>query len=142
MVAGVVAEVRMEIDIRICDGPIEGLARGAAESGSRAGELGARVEFWGTVRSAEGGQEICALQYEAYAPMAEGVMRRILEELGVRHPCLRVRVFHRTGNVPVGEAAIYVGVEAVHRAEAFGMASDFMNRLKQDVPIWKSGVVP
>jgi molybdopterin synthase catalytic subunit len=37
----------------------------------------------------------------------------------------------------VGEAAIVVRVEAKHRAEAFGMLAAFMDRLKQDVPIWK-----
>jgi molybdopterin synthase catalytic subunit len=37
----------------------------------------------------------------------------------------------------VGEAAIYVGVAGKHRAEAFTLLMDFMDRLKQDVPIWK-----
>jgi molybdopterin synthase catalytic subunit len=46
-------------------------------------------------------------------------------------------VIHRVGIVPVGEAAIYVGIAARHRAEAFGLLDEFMNRLKQDVPIWK-----
>jgi molybdopterin synthase catalytic subunit len=30
-----------------------------------------------------------------------------------------------------------VRIEAKHRAEAFGMLAEFMNRLKTDVPIWK-----
>jgi molybdopterin synthase catalytic subunit len=39
--------------------------------------------------------------------------------------------------VPVGEASIVVRIEAKHRAEAFGMLGEFMDRLKRDVPIWK-----
>jgi molybdopterin synthase catalytic subunit len=39
--------------------------------------------------------------------------------------------------VPVGEAAIYVVACAIHRAAALAMIGDFMDRLKQDVPIWK-----
>jgi len=74
--------------------------------------------------------------------MAEAEMRRILMDLCGAHPCLGARIFHRVGKVPVGEAAIYVGVEAVHRGEAFAMASGFMDRLKRDVPIWKVGVSP
>ena len=41
------------------------------------------------------------------------------------------------GVVPVGEAAIHVIVAARHRAAAFALLTGFMDRLKQDVPIWK-----
>ena len=99
--------------------------------------VGAWAEFSGLVRAEENGSPIAALEYEAYAPMAERIMRDILTELGQRHPCLVVCVTHRIGIVPVGEAAIHIIVAARHRAEAFAMLTEFMNRLKQDVPIWK-----
>lgn len=99
--------------------------------------MGALAEFSGLVRGEENGRDIAALEYEAYSPMAEQVMREIITELVRRHPCLSVRVTHRTGIVPVGEAAIHMLVTARHRAEAFAMLTEFMNRLKQDVPIWK-----
>ena len=99
--------------------------------------VGAIAEFSGRVRGEENGQAIAALEYEAYSPMAERVMRDIIMEIGVRHPCLFVRVTHRIGIVPVGEAAIHMVTAARHRAEAFAMLTEFMNRLKQDVPIWK-----
>jgi len=107
-----------------------------------AGSAGAWVEFVGLVRGDEGQQAITALEYEAYAPMAEREMRRILESLGAARPCLYVRVVHRTGVVPVGEAAIGVGVAAAHRAEAFALLAEFMDRLKKDVPIWKRRALP
>lgn len=99
--------------------------------------LGAWVEFRGVVRSKENGQAIAALEYEAYAPMAEREMRRLLSELTTAQPCLTAHVIHRIGVVPVGAAAIYVGIAARHRAEAFALLAGFMDRLKQDVPIWK-----
>jgi molybdopterin synthase catalytic subunit len=102
-----------------------------------AGNVGAWVEFMGIVREEESQQAIVALEYEAYSPMAEREMRRILEGLGAARPCLYARVIHRTGVVPVGEAAIWMGVAAVHRGEAFALLAEFMNRLKKDVPIWK-----
>jgi molybdopterin synthase catalytic subunit len=102
-----------------------------------AGSAGAWVEFMGMVREEESQQAIVALEYEAYSPMAESEMRRILEDLGAAGPCLYARVIHRTGVVPVGEAAIWMGVAAVHRGEAFALLAEFMNRLKKDVPIWK-----
>ena len=99
---------------------------------------GALAEFSGIVRREEDGRDIAALEYEAYLPMAEKVMRDIILEIGSRHPCLFVHVTHRIGVVPVGEAAIHIVAAARHRAEAFAMLTEFMDRLKQDVPIWKS----
>ena len=103
--------------------------------------VGALAEFTGSVRGEENGQPIKALVYEAYQPMAETVMRRLLIEIAATHPCLTVRVQHRIGIVPVGEAAIHIAVQARHRAEAFALLANFMDRLKQDVPIWKTDTV-
>ena len=98
---------------------------------------GAWLEFRGVVRSEENGAVIAALEYEAYSPMAEMEMRRIIAELAGGQPSLFARVIHRVGIVPVGEAAIYIGIAGRHRAEAFALLAGFMDRLKQDVPIWK-----
>jgi len=103
------------------------------------GLAGAWVEFRGVVRGEEKGAVIGALEYEAYAEMAVREMRRLLEELSHQHACLAARVIHRVGRIPVGEAAIYVGVAGRHRAEAFALLTAFMDRLKQDVPVWKVG---
>ena len=103
---------------------------------------GALVEFHGIVRGVEHGATIGGLLYEIYQPMAERMIRRIVEELDVKHPCQAFHVVHRHGLVPVGEAAIYVRIEASHRLEAIKMLELFMNRLKVEVPIWKSGTVP
>ncbi len=104
--------------------------------------VGAIAEFTGTVRGEENTRPIAALVYEAYQPMAETVMRRLLSELAARHPCIAVRVQHRIGIVRVGEAAIHIAVQAKHRAEAFALLAAFMDRLKQDVPIWKTDTLP
>jgi molybdopterin synthase catalytic subunit len=104
-------------------------------------EAGAVVRFEGRVRASEQGRAIRALVYEAYQPMAERQIEKILRELGAQHPCLSVRVHHRLGEVPVGEIAIVIETLAAHRAEAFALTSAFMDRLKQDVPIWKMKAV-
>jgi molybdopterin synthase catalytic subunit len=103
---------------------------------------GALVEFRGIVRAVERDAKISGLIYEIYEPMADRTVRRIAEELNATHPCMAFHVVHRHGLVPVGETAVYVRVEARHRAEAISMLEQFMNRLKTDVPIWKSGSVP
>lgn len=126
---------RMDIVIHI--GP-EVVAPPAPTAGPTTGAVAA---FLGTIRASENGAPITGLHYEAYQPMAETVMREIIETLGATHPCQSVRVQHRTGPVRVGEAAIYIEVHAAHRAEAFALLAGFMDRLKQDVPIWKTGVI-
>jgi molybdopterin synthase catalytic subunit len=100
---------------------------------------GGLVRFEGRVRGEEQGAAIRALNYEAYRPMAERQMEKIVRELAAVHPVLGVRIRHRIGAIPVGEAAIVVEVAAKHRAAAFALAAAFMDRLKEDVPIWKTG---
>ena len=101
------------------------------------GAKGAWLEFRGLVRVEENGQAISALEYEAYPEMAEREIRRLMVEISTKHPCLAAKVIHRVGIIPVGEAAIYVGIASRHRAEAIALLAEFMDRLKQDVPIWK-----
>ena len=105
-------------------------------------ETGAFVEFRGIVRGDEGGHAVGGLVYEAYQPMAERELARLADSLGIEHPVHALRVVHRLGPVPVGEAALYLGIAARHRAEAFAFLAGFMDRLKQDVPIWKTDTLP
>jgi molybdopterin synthase catalytic subunit len=124
----------MRIDIVITSQPID-LQRPSADCLDD--QTGAVASFTGFVRSSEAGRTISALHYEAYQPMALRLMRRIIEEIATRHPCHSMCVTHRIGIIPVGQAAIHIVSSAGHRAEAFAMLSQFMDRLKQDVPIWK-----
>lgn len=105
------------------------------------GHNGALAEFYGIVRGNESGERIGGLEYEAYTSMALTSMQAILEELGQSLQCDHAKIIHRHGPIRVGEAAIYVGIQSPHRKEAFAMLDQFMDRLKQDVPIWKTGVI-
>jgi molybdopterin synthase catalytic subunit len=69
--------------------------------------------------------------------MARSEMEKIARDLAGQFPCDSIEVIHRIGRVPVGEVSIVVRIEAKHRAEAFGMLGEFMDRMKRDVPIWK-----
>jgi molybdopterin synthase catalytic subunit len=100
-------------------------------------EIGAAVEFLGIVRELEDGAPLAGLHYEAYEPMARRLLLRHFEELAVRHPCAAVLFIHRTGWVPVGEASLFLRVLSSHRKEALAFLGEAIDRLKQDVPIWK-----
>jgi molybdopterin synthase catalytic subunit len=128
----------MEIKLELVRQPIP--SSSTAGAGGDTG-VGAVLVFDGIVRGEESGSAIAALEYEAYESMALSEMRRILNELAGRHPCREVRVTHRTGVIPVGETAIRVEVHSAHRQEGLAMLASFMDRLKEDVPIWKARAV-
>ncbi len=108
----------------------------------RGRELGAVVEFQGVVRQTEEGRLLRAIDYEAYAPMAEKVLRELLDEAHGRWKEFSAVIAHRSGVVPVGETAVYIGVATGHRAEAFELCRWLIDELKARVPIWKRDHLP
>jgi molybdopterin molybdotransferase len=128
----------MEIEIQLTTEPIAEKISPSASLGTH----GSWLEFRGVVRGEENGQAISALEYEAYSEMAEREIRRLLAEISKKHQCLAAKVIHRTGIIPVGDTAIYVGIASSHRGEGITLLAEFMDRLKQDVPIWKRRGVP
>jgi molybdopterin synthase catalytic subunit len=101
-------------------------------------EIGACVEFLGLVRELEQGEALRGLFYEAYEQMAREQMERIFRELGERHDCAAVEFIHRLEWVPVGEASIWIRVLASHRGPALALCGEAIDRMKEDVPIWKN----
>ena len=77
------------------------------------------------------------LQYEAYRPMAERQIESIAKSLMSSHGILAMRIVHSVGWVAVGQCSFRLDVAAPHRQEALAAMAEFINRLKQDVPIWK-----
>lgn len=124
----------MRVTIQITDQPI---VRPDPAGITGGGRVGAWVEFSGVVRGLENGVPIAALEYEAYESMARRVIHEILDDLATPLACESAWVIHRIGVVPVSETAIWIGVGAAHREPALALVAEFMNRLKQDVPIWK-----
>ncbi|HLQ37447.1 MAG TPA: molybdopterin converting factor subunit 1 [Planctomycetota bacterium] len=98
---------------------------------------GAVVTFAGTTRDHNDGSPVAGLRYEAYPEMAQKVMCAIFEQAVKQFPITRARVVHRLGDVPVGEASVVVVVSAPHRGPAFDATRFLMDRLKNEVPIFK-----
>lgn len=98
---------------------------------------GAVATFEGVVRDFNDGRAVTLLEYEAYGVMAESELAKILEELGVEHPGVRVAAVHRVGALRVGEAAVLCAASAPHRAEAFRVCRLAIDRIKERLPIWK-----
>jgi len=98
---------------------------------------GAVVVFEGCARDSHQGRAVDLLAYEAYAPMARAELGRIREAAMARFGLIRCAILHRTGEVPLLEAAVVVGCSSAHRREAFEAAAWIMDRIKESVPIWK-----
>jgi molybdopterin synthase catalytic subunit len=101
-------------------------------------EIGAALEFSGIVRELENGKKIPGLFYEAHEPMARKELEKIFNELGAQHPCEEVLFIHRLGFVPVGETSLFIRIHASHRRAALALMTELIDRLKQDVPVWKN----
>ena len=106
----------------------------------RVPECGAYVVFLGQVRNESHGRRVQKLIYEAYPEMAEKEMERIREEALRRFPILDMLIWHRYGELPVGEDTILIVASAKHRKEAFEACSWALDEVKKRVPVWKKEV--
>ncbi len=101
---------------------------------------GAVCVFHGVVREDSRNRKVRFLDYDAYPEMAERKMHAILDEVAVRWPDQRAAIVHRLGVVNVGEASIVIAVGSPHRGESFDACRYVIDRVKQEVPIWKKEV--
>jgi sulfur-carrier protein adenylyltransferase/sulfurtransferase len=93
--------------------------------------------FEGWVRNSNDGREVDGLEYEAYAELAMAEGERILDEAIARYGVTDARCAHRTGHLKVGELAVWIGVSAPHRDEAFRACRYIIDEIKHRLPIWK-----
>jgi molybdopterin synthase catalytic subunit len=98
---------------------------------------GGTVLFSGTVRDHSDAGAVTGLDYEAWEERAGELLGAIGDELFAGWPVRKVALLHRVGRLSVGEISVLVCCSAPHRAEAFEAARHGIERIKQDVPIWK-----
>ncbi|UHA72583.1 molybdenum cofactor biosynthesis protein MoaE [Paenibacillus sp. 481] len=98
---------------------------------------GAALIFIGTTREHTDGKRTVQLDYEAYVPMALGMLVSIGEEIAERWPGTITAITHRLGTVQVGAASVVIAVSAPRRVSSYEASRYAIERLKQRVPIWK-----
>jgi MoaE-MoaD fusion protein len=123
----------VDIHARVTEEPLslQVLTRAVTRPGA-----GAIVTFQGMPRN------VGHLDYEAYREMAEERMTAILSDCLERHDLQAIAAEHRVGKVELSEPSVIVAVSAVHRVEAFAAASEAIDRIKAEAPIWKQEVEP
>jgi molybdopterin synthase catalytic subunit len=98
---------------------------------------GAFAAFEGRVRNRNDGRSVDGLHYAAYEALAETEGERVLTEAIERFEVLDARCVHRTGDLAIGDLAVWVGVTAAHRDAAFAACRYVIDEVKARVPIWK-----
>jgi molybdopterin synthase catalytic subunit len=98
---------------------------------------GAYVLFDGVVRDHHEGHAVESILYEAYAPMAEKEIGRIVGDVSAQFPDVAIAIRHRLGELRVGDSSIVIVCASPHRAEAFAACRLMIDRVKETVPIWK-----
>src|SRR4051812_12482357 len=103
------------VHVRVTEDPLSmdalsGLVRNPA--------AGAVVVFEGVTREVE------ALEYEAYAEMAEEKIATILAEVKLQHALAAIAAEHRVGIVPLSQPSVVVAASAPHREAAFAGARE------------------
>lgn len=106
---------------------------------------GAVVSFSGVVRNHDGGKPVERLSYSAH-PTAHQVMADVVAQLAAEHsavgangPAQPVRIWaaHRIGMLDIGDPALVCAVSAAHRGQAFAVCAELVDRIKEQVPVWK-----
>ena len=111
---------------------------------------GAVVSFSGVVRNHDGGNAVERLSYSAH-PTAHQVMADVVAQLvaeqtaagssagsgGASPQPVRIWAAHRIGMLEIGDPALVCAVAAAHRGQAFAVCAELVDRIKEQVPIWK-----
>lgn len=98
---------------------------------------GAVVLFSGEVRDNNKGRAVTHLEYEAYESMANKMIAEILATAIQKWELNNAACIHRTGKVEISACAVVVITSSAHRKEAYKANCYIIDRVKNEVPIWK-----
>ncbi len=93
--------------------------------------------FEGWVRNENEGRTVLRLEYEVYEPLAITEGEKVIAEAQQQFPFLEAACVHRSGLLEIGDCAVWVGVSAKHRDEAFKACRYIIDEIKIRLPIWK-----
>ncbi|KAF3924244.1 hypothetical protein ABW21_db0204270 [Orbilia brochopaga] len=105
----------------------------------RSPKAGAVVVFIGTTRDNFEGKPITTLEYTTYAPLALCSLSSIVVNLKSANDSNlhAISITHRLGIVPIGEDSVVIALSTSHRAEAWRIAEECLELVKDKVEIWK-----
>ena len=105
-------------------------------------ETGATVVFEGIVRpdTMPNQEQVANIEYEGLTEMALSELEKIALSIQERYEIQSLYFHHLLGKVDVGQTAVWVGIGAKHRKDAFGALDLLMDEVKKTVPIFKKEI--
>jgi molybdopterin synthase catalytic subunit len=100
-------------------------------------KAGAIGTFTGIVREVSKGETTKALEFESYDAVARDRIANIVRDLKQMEGIVDVLIHHKTGRIAAGDDIVYIVVAAGHRQELFVALREAIERIKEEVPIWK-----
>src|SRR6187397_1000551 len=91
---------------------------------------GACIVFEGVVRDHHEGKRVESIFYDAYRPMAEKEIAKIVADVQQQLSDVNVTVVHRLGHLRVGDSSIAIVCTSPHRAEAYEASRLLIDRIK------------
>ena len=104
--------------------------------------VGGLVMFVGIVRDESDDARVERMEIEVYPEMAEKQLTTIRDEALEKFGVDDVLIFHRYGDLKVGDNIVLVAVSARHREAAFDACRYIIDELKRRVPLWKREHTP
>ena len=99
--------------------------------------IGAHDIFLGQVRADQiDGKEVVAIDYSAYAEMANKVFDEIRESAFEKYDLTCAHIYHSIGVVKAGELCLFVFTSSKHRAMAFDACRYITEEIKAKAPVF------
>ena len=117
--------------ITVAPAPIDVAVEFAAIAASGAGGV---ATFVGLVRADDG---VATLELEHYPGATEAALAALAAQARDRWCLIDARITHRIGVMVPGDAVVFVGTAAAHRAAALDACAFLIDRLKTEAPFWK-----
>lgn len=106
-------------------------------------KAGALATFVGIVREDpvdSSGGKVRYLKYEEFEKVAELKLRELRNDLVKKEGIVDVSIHHVVDRVEVGEESLIVAVLGTHRRYVFRVLQEAVERVKEEVPIWKKEI--
>jgi len=100
-------------------------------------KCGASVIFLGSVKSEMDGKKVMKMELDVYPEMAEKKLGEIETDATKKYDIIESSIIHRYGELLVGDNIVLIIVKSIDRTKSFEACKFILERLKEEVPIFK-----
>ena len=98
---------------------------------------GCVVTYIGLIRDYSRGKSVLSVEYEDVGGKAEKRLQEIAGEIKQKWQISNVAIYHRIGQLKVGDINLVVAIAAAHREEGFAACQYAIDQFKQQLPTRK-----